>query len=116
MDICGRGWVCVEPVKDTVVHSAGPELPLMEKTLKPARELSLVDIVHPLMDIVHCREEKVEPHSGISKTKNPHIQCGAHLLFPWVKCCVFGYQGRRALSLGRFWKVSDAILKFEDSC
>ena len=47
------GWMCVEPVKDTVVHSAGPELPLMEKTLKPARELSLVDIVHPLMDIVH---------------------------------------------------------------
>ena len=73
--ICGRvRWVCVEPVKDTVVHSAGPTLPLMEKTLKPARELffgghclhCLMDIVHPLMDIVqplikivHRLEEKV---------------------------------------------------------
>ena len=114
MDICGRGWVCVEPVKDTVVHSAGPELPLMEKTLKPARELSLVDIVHPLMDIARRREEKVESHSGISKTKKKtHIQCGAHLLFPCLgeMLCIW-----LSLSLGRFWKVSDAILKFEDSC
>ena len=28
---------CVEPVKDTVVHSAGPGLALTEKTLKAAR-------------------------------------------------------------------------------
>ena len=27
----------------------------------------------------------------LQNQKNPHIQCGAHLLFPWVKCCVFGY-------------------------
>ena len=33
------GWVCVEPVKDTVVHSAGPGLALTEKTLKAAGEL-----------------------------------------------------------------------------
>ena len=64
MQIKRKPWdmwpVCVEPVKDTVVHSAGPTLPLMEKTLKPARELFfgghclhfLMDIVHPLMDIV----------------------------------------------------------------
>ena len=93
MDICGRGWVCVEPVKDTVVHSAGPGLPLMEKTLKPARELSLVDLVHPLMDIVHCREEKVEPHSGISKTKKiPTFNVVLiYYSLAWVKCCVFGY-------------------------
>ena len=33
------GLACVEPVKDTVVHSAGPGLALTEKTLKAAREL-----------------------------------------------------------------------------
>ena len=112
MDICGRGWVCVEPVKDTVVHSAGPELPLMEKTLKPARELSLVDIVHPLMDIASRREEQVEPHSGISKTKkSPHSMWCSSIIPLGEMLCIW-----LSLSLGRFWKVSDAILKFEDSC
>ena len=129
-------WVCVEPVKDTVVHSAGPTLPLMEKTLKPARDLffgghcpNFNGHCLPCYGLVHIfdghrppfggrcppsggKDSTSQSYSGISR--NSHLHCSLIPFFPRKAAVCLVIMGS-GMSLGRFCKVSDAILKFEDS-
>ena len=109
--------LCVEPGWNRVVHSADYARLLHRKPSKRS--------VGFLWRIMLKAKTEIRQPKCFSCGKRPPYGfklCWIHLLLSWKPAISSNVKGMylvilgSAMSLGGFWKVSDTILKFEDSC